>query len=319
MAEGLFVRGFEEERTLLDASVSVGEVRQLGDGRAALFVTKVGARDAAGSSGDYGEWRTSGEYDLPLASSVVLLDGARAYWDHSANTVTYRRNNDRDFYLGRTRGDSTGNVVRVELNIDPRYDWQLGRDPHDTVIVGTQGLNTMGVFERGGAYKFLVSATNEAQKMDILGKDGFALGANAIIEFDIDVVDDGAGTVVDVSIGVANATHATDADTITDSLFMHLNANDVNIYFESDDGTTEVAATDSTIDYTAGTRFHVVMDMRNPADVQIYVNGANVLPATVFNVNASVATWFPLIHIEKSASTDAYELDVDDFRVRYMD
>ena len=319
MPEGLYVRSFEEERTLLDASVSVGEVRQLGDGRAAVFVTQVGLSGAAGSSGNYGDWRTAGEYDLPLATSVVLLDGARAWWDHSANNVTYRRNNDRDFYLGRVRGDSTGNVVRVELNVDPRYDWELGRDPHDTVIVGTQGLNTMGVFNRGGAYKFIVSATNEAQKMDILGKDGFALGANAIIEFDIEVVSDGAGTVVDVSVGVANATHATDADSITDSLFMHLNANDVNIYFESDDGTTEVAATDSTIDYTEGTRFHVVMDMRNPADVQVYVNGANVLPATVFNVNASVATWFPLIHIEKTSSTDTYELDVDGFRVRYMD
>lgn len=319
MPEGLFVRGFEEERTLLDASTSVGEVRQIGDGRCAVFVTKVGATNAAGSSGDYGDWRTSGEYDFPLASSVVLLDGARAWWDHSANVVTYRKNNDRDFYMGRVRGDSTGNVVRVKLNVDPRYDWELGRDPHDTVIVGTQGLNTMGVFQRGGAYKFLVSATNEAQKMDILGKDGFALGANAIIEFEIEVVDDGAGTVVDVSVGVANATHATDADSITDAVFMHLNANDVNIYFESDDGSTEVAATDSTIDYTAGTRFYVVMDMRNPADVQIYVNGANVLPATVFNVNASVATWLPLIHVEKSSSTDAYEFDVDGFRVRYMD
>jgi predicted RecA/RadA family phage recombinase len=313
MPDAMYVRNFEEERVLLESSSSVGEVRQLADGRAAVFVAKVGTTSAAGSAGDYGDFKTAGEYDFPLASSVKLLAGARAWWDHSANNVTYRRNNDRDFYLGRVSSDSASNTVRVEINVDARYDWELGRDPHDTVITGTQGLNTMGVFQRGGAYKFILSATNEAQKMDILGKDGFALGANAIIEFDVDVVDDGAGTVVDVSVGVANATHATDADLITDSLFMHLNANDVNIYFESD----EVTATDSTIDYTAGTRFHVVMDMRNPADVDIYVNGAQVLAATTFNVNASVATWFPLIHVEKTSSTDAYEIDIDGFRVRY--
>lgn len=284
---------------------------------------KAGVYDTAGSvsSGNYFDMRTDGTWTFVKTNGFVALKGNRAYWDHSANAVNYKKSNDRDFYIGRFAEDASSAATScvVELNEDPPYDLDVCRDPYATVFVGTQGLNTMGIFRRGGAHKFILSSTNEAQKMDILTKDGFALGANAIIEFAVDIVDDGAGTAVDVSIGAANATHATDADSITDSLFMHLNANDVNIYFESDDGTTEVAATDSTIDYTAGTRFEVWMDMRDPASVKMYVNGSAVLTGTTFNVNASVATWKLLAHIEKTAATDAYELDLEWFRAHFAE
>lgn len=306
--ESSFVRAFDRDSLLLGASVGLGEVFQLPHGKAGIYLDGV-----AGSSGERRNFESSGKFTLPKATGVVLLPGVRAYWDHSANVVTYRKVNDRDFYLGRVAEDagSSDVVCVVDLNSDPPYDLDLARDPHASVIVGTQGLNTMGIFRRGGAHKIIVSATNEAQKIDALSDDGFHKDANAIVEFAVNVVDDGAGTVVDVSVGIANATHATDADSITDSVFMHLNANDVNIYFESDDGSTEVAATDSTIDYTAGTRFLVWFDTRNPADIQIYVNAALVLGATVFNVDASSATWKLLYHVEKTSSTDAYEINVD--------
>lgn len=289
-----------------EASVAAYEVVQLPTGRA-------GVRDAAAlSSGNYGEFSSAGEYTLVKTSGFNALKGNRAYWDHSANAVNYKKVNDRDYYLGRFAQDAANSATTcvVDLNADPPYDIDVARDPFATVVVGTQGLNTMGVFRRGGAHKFLLSVTNEAQKMDILSFDGFSKDANAIIEIGFNVVDDGAGTVVDVSVGAANATHATDADSITDSLFMHLDANNTNINFESDDGTTEVAATDSSSDYTMGSRHEVWMDMRDPADVQIYFDGVLQLGSTVFNVNASSATWKLLCHIEKTASTDTYEFDL---------
>lgn len=80
-----------------------------------------------------------------------------------------------------------------------------------------------------------------------------------------------------------------------------------------------MASTDSTLDYTEGTRFEVWMDFRDPASVKIYVNGAQVLTGTTFNVNASVATWKPLVHVEKTSSTDTYEIDVEWLRARFAE
>ena len=314
--DGRMVRDAGLEYVLAAATIAPYEIQQAPSG-------KCGIHDNATSvsSGNYYYLRTSGHATCTKTNGFNALKGNRAWWDHSANAVNYRKVNDRDFYMGRFAEDATNAALScvVDLNADPPYDLDVARDPFDTVIVGTQGLNTMGVFRRGGAHKFILSSTSEAQKMDILTKDGFALGANAIIEFAVEVVSDGAGTVVDASIGVANATHATDADSITDSIFMHLDANNTNINFESDDGTTEVAATDSTIDYTEGTRFEVWIDMRNPADVDIYVNGSQVLSGTTFNVNASVATWYLLAHIEKTSAADTYELDLDWLRAHYAE
>lgn len=316
MSEARSIRDFGKQRVLADGTITAYEVFQAPNGEAGVYDLA-----AAVASGSYLELTTRGTFNIAKTTSMVILKGGRVYWDHSANLASYRKVNDRDFYIGRAVEDATSSapVVVVDLNSDPRYDIDLSRDPFYTAIVGTQAINTMGLFRRGGAHKLILSSTNEAQKVDMLSKDGFAVSANAIVEFAIEVVADGSGSAPDASFGVANATHATDADSITDSLFCHLNGNDVNIYFESDDGTTEVAATDSTLDYTEGTRFEVWFDMRDPADVQVYVNAALVLGSTVFNVAASVATWKLLAHVEKTAAADTYDIDLDWMRVRYAE
>lgn len=320
MADATFVRKYGDHLITAGAASGIGEIWQLNDGRAAYQ-----SETAATGSGDQVEFRSTGHVTVTKTAGIILLAGGKVFWDHSANAATYRKTNDRDFYIGRAVDDaaSIDVTVVVDLNVDPPYDIDIATDPFTTAIVGTQGLNTMGVFRRGGAHDFLVSSTSEAQKLDILSVDGFDKAANAIVEFAFRVVSDGAGTAVDVSVGIANDTHGTDADSITDSVFMHLNANDTAIYFESDDGSTEVTATDSTKTYTesaaAANRKEVWMDMRNPADVQVYVNGENVLPSSVFNVNASSAIWKLLAHIEKTSSTDAYSFSLDFLRVRFAE
>lgn len=310
------VRDFDQEYALAAATISAYEVQQAPSGKAGFHDNPV-----AVSSGNYYYLRTSGAATLTKTNGFNALKGNRAYWDHSANAVHYKKVNDRDFYLGRFAEDASNAALScvVNLNDDPAYDLDIASDAHDTVIVGTQGLNTMGVFRRGGGHKMILSSTNEAQKMDMLSKDGFAKGANAIIEFAIEVVSDGAGSEPDFNIGVANDTHATTADDITDSIFIHLDGNSVNINAESDDGSTEVAATDTTIDYAEGTRFECWIDMRNPADVDIYVNGSQVLSGSTFNVDASTATWKLLAHLEKTSSASTYEVDVDWFRAHFAE
>lgn len=317
MPEAIKSREFDEWRLTAAAAVGIGEVRQLGDGRAAIFDKTI-----AGDINTSLTFKTEGVYALPKVAGVILLDGGRAYWDYSANNVTYKPVNDRDFYVGTVQGDcgSGDTICLINLNAQQSNIIDFLRDAFDTVLTGTQALGGFGEWKvRGGARKCNITATNEAQKADMLSQFGFARTANAIVELIFNVVSDGAGTVVDVSMGIANATHATDADTIAESCFIHLDANNTNINAESDDGSTEVAATDTTLDYTEGTPVEVWFDLRNEADIQIYVNAALVLGATVFKLDAATGPLKLLLHVEKSASTDAYELDINRFCARLME
>ncbi len=52
-------------------------------------------------------------------------------------------------------------------------------------------------------------------------------------------------------------------------------------------------------------------DLRNPADIQVYINGVNRLPDSVFKLDAATGPLKQLVHLEKTSSTDTYELDVE--------
>lgn len=321
MPDAIFNHDANEQRTTLGASLGAGEVWQLKDGRAAFYDSSVAA-----SSGDKVYIRTDGQATVTKTNGVVILDGQPVYWDHSANSATYKAVSDRDFYLGTAVGDwaSGDTQMLVNLNVKPEYLIDLGRggvnDAFLTTIVGTTAVAGCNILRRGAAHHFVLNSTSEAQKLDLLSVNGFSKDANWIIEGEFRVISDGAGTNTDVSLGIANGTHASDADSIAESVFIHLNGNEVNIYAESDDGTTEVAATDTTIDYTEGTalatRVHFMLDGRDPADVQVYINGALVLGASTFNVNAAVGPLFLLAHVEKASSADTYEIALDGLRVR---
>jgi predicted RecA/RadA family phage recombinase len=278
------------------------------------------------AAGTQADWLTAGQFVVPKTSGVTLLDGGPVYWDHSANAATFRSVSDKDFYLGTAVGDaaSAAVIAVVNLNVRPTYKVDLARDGAVSATTGTAAAGGFGYPVRlGGSTVLELTATNEAQKVDALSVDGFSKDANAIVDLVFRVISDGAGTAVDASIGVANGTHASDADAITESVFVHLDANNTNINLESDDGTTVVAATDSTYDYTEGSavanRVYVTMDFRNPADVQIYVNGALALAATVFNVNVATGPLFLLVHVEKTASTDTYKLAIDKAVARFAE
>lgn len=318
MAEAVFVRAADDERLTAAAAITAAEVHQLADGRAGYLT------GSAVASGDRAAFKTSGIVTMPKTAGVVLLDGGRAYWDHSANAITYKKVNDRDFYAGRVVRDaaSADTTCAVNLNIDPPYDLDINRDPCLSTIVGTAAAGAFGhPIKKGGSWTLQTTSTSEAQKVSLVTIDGFAIAANAIIEFAFRVVNDGAGSAADFNIGIGSADHASDADSIAEHVFLHLDANSVNINAQSKDGTTTVAATDTTLDYTEGptitNRVEGWIDTRNPADIQIYVNGALVLGATIFTLGAGTGPEFLIAHLEKSSAADVYEVAVDWLRARY--
>lgn len=317
MADASRVRGGSDVRKTLAAAVAAGEVHQLADGRAGVLLGQ-----NAGASGDIRSFTTEGQFTFTKKASVVVIDGAPMYWDHSANEATPvppMVAGDRDFFIGCAVGDaaSADTTCVVNLNVQPHYVVDFLRDMGDTVVVLTAG--TPSIFNRGGSMIASFSATAEAQKLDWISKRSFTLASNWIFEGVLRVITTCDADVGDLSFGVANATHASDADSITESVFFHFDLGaDLNIDCESDDGTTEVAATDSTTDFAEGTPQFFCLDGRDPSNVKYYINGVEQLAATANLGNIAVATGplKALFHLEKSSNDSPGVVDISMMRVR---
>jgi hypothetical protein len=215
-------------------------------------------------------------------------------------------------------------TCQVNINVRPSYKIEMGRnaleDEFLTVVVKTVvGSTTVEVPHLEywpGAARMVFGATAEAQKVDALSQQGFAVTSNWIVEGGFNVIDDGDATAIDFNIGVANGTHATDADSITESCFLHLDGNTLDLFAESDDGGTEVAATDTTVNIALATPVHFVIDGRNPADVQIYVNGVLMLGSTTFVLTAATGPLKLLAHLEKTSDDTTADYRINYLRVR---
>lgn len=294
------------------AAVTGGQVVQLPDGRAGVVPTDLAAAEL-------GAAQTEGVYNVAKGSAVII-NGAPLWWDHSANQATpVPQIADKDFYLGCACEDATSAAtdVKVLINVEPYYIVDMQRDGGDTAVVLTAG--SPYIYSRGGSLEAGFSATAEAQKLDWLSKRSFPVGSNWVLEAIVEVVTNADADVADLSIGVANATHASDADSITESAFFHFDLGaDLNIDCESDDGTTEVAATDSTVDFAVGTPVHLVLDGRDESNVKYYINGAEVLSATsdLGAISAATGPLKALFHLEKSSNDSPGVVQLDMLRVR---
>lgn len=277
-----------------DAAYSAGDVVQLRDGRAAVVSVDV---ESGKKVGVY----VKGIFKAAKTTSMVVLTGSRLFWDHSADKAHLLHRNDRDFFLGAAQEDATSaaTTVKVALNVQPVYTLSL-EEGFASVPVSTAGWPH--VLGTGKGVNLIFDLTAEVQKLDALSLRGMAPGALGIVDALICVNVAGDDAALDLNVGLASATHASDADSIAESLFCHIDGGSANINLESDDGTTEVAATDSTVDFTAGTPFLVQWDLRDLEDIQVYIDGVNVLPNSVFKLDAATGPLKLLAHMEKTAN-----------------
>lgn len=293
MAEALYSQQGEVLDWTADATYVQGAVIQLRDGRAGVVLSDCVSGDVVGV-------RVVGVHTVEKTTSMVVLPGSRLFWDHSANKAHLLHRNDKDFSLGVAIEDATASAttVKVALNVEPVYKVALDKG-FVSVPINTAGFPF--VHSNGEGVNLGFSATAEAQKVDALTHYGMAPASEGIFHGLICVNTNGDAAAVDINVGVANGTHATDADSITESMFVHIDGASTNINLESDDGTTEVAATDTTVDFTAGTPFLVQFDMRDLTDIQAYIDGVNVLPSSVFKLDAATGPLKVLAHMEKTS------------------
>lgn len=291
------------------AAVSAGEVLHLPDGRAAYSPTDIAA-------GVLGAVQVEGIVEVAKTASMVMLKGSKVYWDHSASKASLLMGaGTADYYLGvvEETAASAATTVKVAINVEPKYTLAL-RDgfvaaPIPAITANPQGM----MFAHGNGVNAVFDTAAEAQKFDALSIRSVAPNTAGILNALICVNTNGDDAAFDLNIGMADGTHATTADTINASIFCHIDGNSANIAVESDDNVTEVSATDSTVDFTAGTPFLFQVDLTDWSDPQVYIDGVNVLPSSVFDISSALVTaWKLLFHMEKSANDSPGNVSVMD-------
>lgn len=295
------------------AAVTAGDVLQVPDGRAAWAPSAIAA-------GVKGAVQVSGVAKVAKTANIVILAGGKVMFDRSAGTATVHNPlSDSDFYLGRAIEDAAASATTVKVALNekgnPLISLQESAFAHARVLTAGVPIGAM----QGGSYLAAFSATAEAQKLDLLSQQSFPLAANWIFEAVVCVQVTADADVADLSIGVANGTHASDADSITEAALFHFDLGaDLNIDVESDDGTVEVNATDSTIDFAAGTPVHLALDGRDPTNVKYYINGAEVNAATanLGDIRLAAGPMKALFHLEKSSNDTLCEVRLDCMEVR---
>jgi len=319
MADATYLRAGNDLRQNAQVALGANEIIQMADSSLGVLKGQEGAVANAAAA-----FETRGQFTVTKTSGIVILDGGRVYWDHSANAAHFRKVNDRDFYIGRAVGDaaSADTTMVVNANIpETGYDIDLRRDAFLSVPTGTQAVGAFGYPKvLGGAFQFDLTATNEAQCIDLLSVDRFDKNANPILEAIIRVPTNGSGAAVDFNIGLANGTSTTDADAVTEHVFFHIDGSDTKIYAQSKDGTTTVAATDTTTTITAGSavanRKELWIDARDLTSVKLYVDGVRVLSGSTFKLDAATGPLGALAHLEKTTGTTTATFVIDRLSVR---
>lgn len=307
MSDAILIRGRHEARDVATATIASGEIQQMNDGRAGV---RTGI-DSIASGSNVG-FTTEGRFTVTKAADLVWIDGAPIWWDHSANAATPNEpigSSDKDFYLGTAVGDAAAAATTgvVNLNVLPSYIIDSARDNGDTVVVktvvGSTTVEVPNVVQRGGMLAMNFGTTAEAQKVDWISDRGFALASNWVAEILLELVTAANAAAVDIDVGVASGTHATDFEAIAEFAAFHLDDDDLNIDAHSDDGTTDIAPTDTTIDIAAGTPVRLTLDGRDPNNVKYYINGAEVLAATanLGDIDAGAGPLYAIIHAEKTS------------------
>lgn len=282
-----------------------GQAFQLADGRAAVVA---GLKAAA--AGDPVAYETQGRFTLTKNPNVVLLDGQEVFWDKTNGYASYTG----DFACGVMVGDaaSSDTTALVDLNIKP--------DP----VIALNGRGSwlkdevlgLGVVNTGGTHVLAFDAVAEAAEAAIYSKDTIDVDEGPILEAKLAIYGIGDDAALDINFGLANGTHATDFESVTQFVGFHMDGSSLNINAQSRDGTNTTASTDTTVDAVDDTFLLAQIDCRDKSDCKLYINGVRVLSGSTFNISAITGGLLPIVHVEKTSNDTVADVRVERLHVR---
>jgi len=220
-------------------------------------------------------------------------------------------------------GDINGNLV---LDDDFMWDWPAAGTAINAgwTKLETNGLGVIDSDEANGVKKFSFDAVAEAATAALyLDNSPFDVNTNPIVEFIIAVFDKGDDAALDINFGIANdGSAATDFDATTEYVVFHLDGNSLQVNAQSADGTTTVAAVDTTLDMVDDQYGRFKIDCSDPADVKLY--GAvdkdaayvRLLSGTTFRLDNATGPLTPVVHVEKTSNDTTADVRVDRIRVQ---
>lgn len=294
------------------AAVEGGEIIQLKDGRVAFAPTAIAA-------GVQGAVQVSGIVTVLKVITQTMLVSNQVFWDTSASTCNLLHGGSSDFFLGTVVEDAsyTATTVKVNLNEKPAYNLAL-RDGFWAIPIPAITANPQGMmFAHGNGVSMVFDTAAEAEKFDALSTVGIATGTPGVLQARVCINLNGDAAAFDFNVGLANETNATNADTITSSLFLHTDGGALTLNIESDNAAAEVAATSTTISAVVGTPFLVTWDLRSWSDIKCYINGLRVGDGTTgsavtLTLAGVVGPMKLLVHMEKTADDSPGNITVQD-------
>lgn len=189
--------------------------------------------------------------------------------------------------------------------------------------VETDGLGVISSDQANGVLKFSFDAQAEVAVAVLYMQNApFDIDQNPIFECRLGIYDIGDNAALDINFGLASDTHATDADSIAESAFFHLDGNDLSLCCECDDGTNQTAATDTLVDLVDDTFYDFKIDVTDKSDIKFYyravgaTNWTRLLASTTFSMAAATGTLTPIVHVEKTSDNTTADVRVDWIRVR---
>jgi len=217
-----------------------------------------------------------------------------------------------------TLGDIDGTVV---IDDDFLGDYPAAATAFDLtqpwIKTETNGLGVIESAEVNGVLKFVFDAVAEAATAALyMTAIPFDIDLNPIFECRLAVFDIGDNAALDINFGLASASHATDFDAIAEFAAFHLDGTDLSVLCHSDDGTTDTAPVDSTVDLVDNTYANFRIDVSDTADVKFYINGVRVCSGTTYDISAGSGPLTPIVHVEKTSDDTTADVRVDRIRVQ---
>ncbi len=275
---------------------------------------------------------TEGDAQLTLAS-VALTDVGKPVYATDDNTISLTGH--PDAYVGRIINYVTTNTCLVRLKAfgegppNGTGSITLALTGHEafTATGATAGTAIIGAFDfktilgpgalmkdaEDAGIQLAFDATAEVALASVRTRnDCLPVDKGLTLDVDISVIDNGDSTAVDLDVGFGTALTTNSeadidhADMVQLAVF-HYDGNDENIDCQSDDNTTDVAATDSTIDNVSGTYNHLKIVVRPTGAVEFWIDGARVLSTTTFAM-LSTALVSAFINLEKTSDDTTYEV-----------
>lgn len=291
------------------AAVVTGEVLQTPEGRAGVAVSAAAAAAVVNC-------QIEGIFKMAKTDLEIYVPGQRLYWDASASKVTaVPPITAADFFVGCAVDDAAASDT--ECKVDLNKDWEGSVDQRKATfaVASTLTAGDPRVTQVGGGARFVIDATSEAQMISALSHKAVGLDSDWIFLAEV-VIDAAAGSATDISIGVADGSHASDFQSVATLCTIHVDGASQDILVQSDDGTTDVAPIDSNLNWTAAVPFALAIDGRDPADIKVYVNGIReTATGTTLALAAAASGLKACVHIEKTTGTNTADVTVANMKI----